>query len=383
MAIFVSYSRIDRSAAESVRHHLERARSSVWLDDELTGGQSWWDTILESIRSCELFVFLLSPDSLRSKACQAELRYAVELRRPLLPIMVRSVPLHLAPRVIRDTQLIDYTERTADSAVALVTAVATQRPAPSLPDPLPAPPDPPLSYMDSYRDQIQAKDLSFREQNELVLDLRGHLQDEDERDGARALLTDLRRRPDIVESVAKDIEELLAANPAAEETVPADAPRTQPPPISDAPREPSNTRSDPPTPAAAQQPKPAGTPAGWYADPTQRYELRFYDGSKWTEHVTTGGNKGVDPLDRPPVQYGQRPPAPSSVPGSAATGRAEPFMGGAYAGLIIATVFVGLVGVIVGIMNLKIPARRGQAQLLLWLGVASIVVGWIIVIGSY
>ena len=133
MSIFISYARKDRAAAETLRHDLERARSSVWLDDELTGGQAWWETILGQIRSCELFVFALSPDSLRSKACQAELRYAIALQRPLLPVMVRAVSVQLAPPAIADAQIIDYTERTADSAVALVTAAANRPPAPALP----------------------------------------------------------------------------------------------------------------------------------------------------------------------------------------------------------------------------------------------------------
>ncbi len=215
MTIFISYARKDRAAAETLRHDLERARSSVWLDDELTGGQAWWETILGQIRSCELFVFALSPDSLRSKACQAELRYALDLKRPLLPVMVRTVSVQLAPAAIADTQIIDYTERTADSAVNLVTAAANRPPAPALPDPLPVPPPPPMSYMNPYREQIQSSDLSFRDQAQIVLALRGHLQDEDERDTARGLLVELRRRQDIAESVAREVDELLASIPAA------------------------------------------------------------------------------------------------------------------------------------------------------------------------
>ena len=35
----------------------------------------------------------------------------------------------------------------------------------------------------------------------------------------------------------------------------------------------------------------AGTaaPAAWYADPSKRYELRYWDGKEWTEHVARGG----------------------------------------------------------------------------------------------
>jgi uncharacterized protein YxjI len=38
------------------------------------------------------------------------------------------------------------------------------------------------------------------------------------------------------------------------------------------------------------------TPADWYADPLGRFELRYYDGAAWTEHVTTGGAQSVDPF---------------------------------------------------------------------------------------
>src|SRR3954469_9404160 len=39
------------------------------------------------------------------------------------------------------------------------------------------------------------------------------------------------------------------------------------------------------------------TPAGWYADPTGRSEHRYWDGSRWTEHVSNRGLAGIDPID--------------------------------------------------------------------------------------
>lgn len=34
---------------------------------------------------------------------------------------------------------------------------------------------------------------------------------------------------------------------------------------------------------------------GWYADPHRRYQLRWYDGTRWTEHVSTSGEQRIDP----------------------------------------------------------------------------------------
>lgn len=42
--------------------------------------------------------------------------------------------------------------------------------------------------------------------------------------------------------------------------------------------------------------------SGWYADPTARHELRWFDGKQWTEHVTDQGVGGVDnPGDKRPL----------------------------------------------------------------------------------
>jgi uncharacterized protein YxjI len=39
----------------------------------------------------------------------------------------------------------------------------------------------------------------------------------------------------------------------------------------------------------------ASQPPAWHPDPFRRHELRWWDGSKWTEHVTTQGNAQLDP----------------------------------------------------------------------------------------
>jgi hypothetical protein len=54
-----------------------------------------------------------------------------------------------------------------------------------------------------------------------------------------------------------------------------------------------------PEPEPEPEPQPvqtaAAAPAGWYADPSGRYELRYWDGSQWTEHVSRAGQQYTDP----------------------------------------------------------------------------------------
>jgi hypothetical protein len=47
-------------------------------------------------------------------------------------------------------------------------------------------------------------------------------------------------------------------------------------------------------PAAAAASTPS-VPPGWYADPAGRYELRYWDGTAWTEHVSRAGQQYTDP----------------------------------------------------------------------------------------
>src|SRR6476661_10286578 len=37
--------------------------------------------------------------------------------------------------------------------------------------------------------------------------------------------------------------------------------------------------------------------AGWYPDPMRRFEHRYWDGVRWTEHVSSAGSQSVDPVE--------------------------------------------------------------------------------------
>ena len=66
-----------------------------------------------------------------------------------------------------------------------------------------------------------------------------------------------------------------------------------------------------------------GIPAGWFADPSGRFEQRYWSGTEWTEHVTKGGVPSSDPpparQDAPEVDK-----APDRPPAGGAAGSATP-----------------------------------------------------------
>ena len=55
--------------------------------------------------------------------------------------------------------------------------------------------------------------------------------------------------------------------------------------------------------AAAMAPSPAATVtlSGWYSDPWNRHELRYWDGWSWTAHVSNAGLQSSDAPLRPPA----------------------------------------------------------------------------------
>ena len=66
--VFLSYSSRDRGQLDDLLSALRRADEDVWFDEELGGGEQWWQQILERIRGCDVFLFALSDNSLESQA---------------------------------------------------------------------------------------------------------------------------------------------------------------------------------------------------------------------------------------------------------------------------------------------------------------------------
>ena len=227
MTIFVSYARRDAEDVRALVEDLERAGHDVWFDADIQGGQPWWDVIVERIGRCDLFVVALSADYSGSRACRAELTYALALSRPLLPVKVSDVVVELAPEPIEARHVIDYSTRTVESAIVLLRTVAAAPPPPPLPQPLPPPPPPPLSSLARYRARLDAPELPYAEQSALLDELRDHVavQGTDDVELTVELLSRLRARPDVVESVARQVDELLGRLPRPEGPGPGSRPR--------------------------------------------------------------------------------------------------------------------------------------------------------------
>ena len=276
MQLFFSYARPDRLRVDSLVTRLRQAGIEIWLDSDLVGGWPWWDKILGQLRSCDAVLAAVSRASTTSQACRSEREYAAQLGKPILPIALEHMPAGLFPADIARLQIIDYTQPDETAAFRLSAAIFALPKPRALPSPLPAPPALPQTRFSNLNDRIAAPLLSLEEQLGIIVLLEGALgstSDQEDRETATEMLSEMAKRPDLYETAARKIQALQA--PAR-----SDGPRTSqgPSPSSPPPSTPwpsaappgtspqksaSSTnswwRSYQATTTAPQQPQPAST----------------------------------------------------------------------------------------------------------------------------
>lgn len=90
--VFISYSRRDIVLASNMAYALNRKHYyDVWIDfDSLRGGTLWEEELAKGIQQADCVVFLMSPDSVASPYCQAEIVHALKHGKTVVPVKIRG-----------------------------------------------------------------------------------------------------------------------------------------------------------------------------------------------------------------------------------------------------------------------------------------------------
>jgi TIR domain len=88
--LYISYSRADKAFVTRLATYLYRAYDEVWFDEHRYGGDVWWDDLLWNLKACDIFIYLLSPQSVEATYCRAEYAEALRLRKQILPVVIRD-----------------------------------------------------------------------------------------------------------------------------------------------------------------------------------------------------------------------------------------------------------------------------------------------------
>jgi WD40 repeat protein len=90
--VFISYSRKDKVTAARLTEALQKSELETWIDwEDIPPTADWMDQIHKGIERADAFIFLLSPDSVKSEVCGKEIDHAVQNGKRLIPIVVRDV----------------------------------------------------------------------------------------------------------------------------------------------------------------------------------------------------------------------------------------------------------------------------------------------------
>lgn len=90
--IFLSYSRVDADILVRLYNALIHSGRAVWVDfADIQPTGDWSQAIRSAIIASDAFVYLISPDSIESNQCSAELEFAMKFEKRIIPVLVRDV----------------------------------------------------------------------------------------------------------------------------------------------------------------------------------------------------------------------------------------------------------------------------------------------------
>jgi hypothetical protein len=103
MKLFISYSRDDTAWTIELQNALnDKLHHQVWMDRQIIPGADWWESILDEIENCDCLVYVMTPNSIDSVFCQAEWQYALDLNKPILPVLLKKCEF---PKLLSDRQI--------------------------------------------------------------------------------------------------------------------------------------------------------------------------------------------------------------------------------------------------------------------------------------
>lgn len=85
---FVCYSHANGDVVTAEVNRLKEQGYEIWYDAHIPGGAEWNDELAQHIQECNWFLYFVSPESVSSQHCRAELNYAQQHGRRILAIEI-------------------------------------------------------------------------------------------------------------------------------------------------------------------------------------------------------------------------------------------------------------------------------------------------------
>jgi WD40 repeat protein len=110
--VFVSYSRQRESEfVDRLTAALTERGQEVWVDrSDIFPSSAWRPELEQAILEAHVFVFVISPDSVSSEYCLAELEHATSLGKRIVPLLARETAIDSIPPTVSALHFLSFTE---------------------------------------------------------------------------------------------------------------------------------------------------------------------------------------------------------------------------------------------------------------------------------
>lgn len=131
--LFLSYAHADENSVYGRIIRPIKGKYNLWYDIAIPPTTNFWDEIDEHIRTCRVFLFALSPQSIQSDACKHELKLAYECGIVILPLLIEPIDQKMLPPELEKIQWLDLTGVMTDEKTHLLSnsikqAIGKKRP---------------------------------------------------------------------------------------------------------------------------------------------------------------------------------------------------------------------------------------------------------------
>ncbi|MEO1299749.1 MAG: toll/interleukin-1 receptor domain-containing protein, partial [Cyanobacteria bacterium J06636_16] len=116
--VFISYSRVDSDFARRLNEALQIQGKRTWFDQEsIATGADFQQEIYRGIESSDVFLFVLSPQSINSPYCADEVEYAEGLNKRMVTVLHRPIDTDDLHPVLAKLQWLDFRDHDGDFQV--------------------------------------------------------------------------------------------------------------------------------------------------------------------------------------------------------------------------------------------------------------------------
>jgi hypothetical protein len=114
---FISYSRTNKDFALELAKELKAAGFLIWFDQlDIPTGSRWDDEIQKALEQCEIFMVILTPNSIASNNVKDEIGYAIDSNKRILPVLLENANI---PFRLRRFQYVDFTNKSYNEGINL------------------------------------------------------------------------------------------------------------------------------------------------------------------------------------------------------------------------------------------------------------------------